>query len=673
MATAIAPWLPGPWASGRFFALCIAPGAAVLLLFCPRVFRNTVRAAAAVLLASAVCAPASFYLLLRLLGNPSGALVAFSLMWGVLLGSAYLWRSRLPAEDPEGGWRSLLLIGGASLFVALPLLLNAELRLRSDAWTHIALVRKILENPYPWTDPRFAGQQLRYFWFFNLWAAGFATRAGTSIPWGLTLTNLAGLLAYVSAVLAVIQRLYSRGALRIAAAAVAFAGLNPLGFYGITTHLIRPLIGAQQEPEALPAILRELQFLHSDVIYTLTPYLTSFVAWIDKFEVITAFGIGMAGAVFLSLIIWKAVQDGRIGAQAALLTAITFAAVVFHHLVAAVYLGTALGAALLLARLCRRSSLSWRATLLLLGMMALAAVASLPYYAGILLGREATESGFGIAVQQLWVLTAFTSIGPFLILLLIGRRRLQETLGRAGSVFLIFAAVSLAMILLVSMPSVNENKMIILFFCVAAPLGAHGALALHNRAWHNIGTRALWMALVVAAFLVPGLIWFGHLVHPATVVPGGVADACAWIRNETPRDAILIEPVGRRFLMNRGERDMFVSDHTFVLECGYPREAMERRIALVEHLYKSGMITAEQAGLLEDLGRPVYTFWQRGSGDRSGDGMRLHAGALLSSPYFEPVFRNPDAEIYRMRRIESISSESSLRSVPEQGSSLSGR
>ncbi len=81
------------------------------------------------------------------------------------------------------------------------MLLNAELRTSSDAWTHIALVRTMQADAYPWADPRFVDQPLRYFWLFNFWAAGFAARNGLPIPWALTMVNLAGLTAFVAAIL----------------------------------------------------------------------------------------------------------------------------------------------------------------------------------------------------------------------------------------------------------------------------------------------------------------------------------------------------------------------------------------------------------------------------------------------------------------------------------------
>jgi len=76
-----------------------------------------------------------------------------------------------------------------------------------------------------------------------------------------------------------------------------------------------------------------------------------------------------------------------------------------------------------------------------------------------------------------------------------------------------------------------------------------------------------------------------------------VRTACEWLRDETPADAVLIEPVGLELLLNRAEREMLVSRPNFIAECGYPREAMTRRLELVEQLYVTGGLSDSQLGL----------------------------------------------------------------------------
>jgi hypothetical protein len=680
--TALAPWCRGVWAAARFPALCLAPGAAVLLWFARDLWRHPARALAATILASALLAPASLFFLMRALGSVDRALIPCCLFWGALLAAAYVLnqpRLRLAAtpaprvstaspplvstlRPPEGAtaWgsssRDLLFIAGASLLVALPLFLNRDLRLRSDAWTHIALVREILGGGYPWTDPRFAGQPLRYFWFFDLWSAGFSARGGLGHAEGLVLANLAGLLAYSAAVVAAARRFFPGRAGRASAIGVVFAGLNPFGLLALPVKLATGLVGETRGPGAWTEMLAPRRFLSFEVTQTLTPYGASFVAWIDKFLVVTAFGLGMAGALFLSMIVWEGARERRFSAQNLLLAAVALGAMFLHHLVAAVFAGFTLAVGLVLARVTRSlprgrrandpGGLAWRELARLLCVWAAVGLAAAPYLAGILLGGDpGSGETYGFGLEGLWLWTAFVTVGPLVALLLLGGRRLALALRGGRRAFASFVIVSLLLLLLVRMPTVNENKMIILFFCMTAPFAAAGAL----RVWRALRRRTIGRiagaGIAAGAALVPAMIWVGELLHREPPISPGVAAAAAWIRLQAPRDAAVIEPPGRRLLLNLAERDMFVSEFPFVLQCGYPRREMSARIDLVERIYAEGAVDREQSAILERFGRPVYVFCE----DIGDDG----GPPRPSARQFARVFTSGRTEVYRWAPADS--------------------
>ncbi len=649
-ATWIAPWLTGAWAVGRTVALIVTPGAAVLLWLAPAVLRSPIQAVAAVILTSAVAAPASLFLLARPLGGLDQAWPAYAAMWGMLLLAARWRRCReAPAPPERHGRGDLAYLVGAVVVIGLPMLVNPSLHLKSDAWTHVALVREILSEPYPWTDPRFAGQPLRYFWFFNYWAAGFASRGGVSIPWSLALMNLTALTAFSAAVIALVRRLLAGAAGRGPTLAVVLLGCNPLGFYFIAVQLARALGGERQGMAFFQRLVDQLHFLDSQVRLTLTPYRTSPVAWLNKFFVITPYGFGMAAAVLALLIVIESIRARRVSAGAWALLAATFAAAAFHHAVAAVVLGCTVGGAILGARLLKRSPLTWSATWALIGAMALAVLAAWPYYAGILLGRDHAggPDGYGLGIEALWVRTALTSLGPMLLMLWLGRRSLREALGPAAGPFGVLVTLGLLMVLLVRMPTVNENKLLILVYCLLAPFAVFGARRVHAAAWRRPGARAAWVALIAGAAMVPALLWIGYLLDPPEPAPEGPRAAARWLRGHTPPEAVLIELVEEQFLLNRAERDLWVSKPNFIAECGYPRGAMEGRLALVDTLYASGELRPEQLRDLRALGRPVYAFYAR----YVEGGRRFDALARPSPRDFKRVFHHPDAEVYRLREV----------------------
>lgn len=661
--TAVAPWLSGTWAVGRFPALCLSPGLAVLLLFARGIWQHPARALAASLLISAALSPLTLFLFLRLTGSADRSLLAHSVLWSLLLAAAYLAghaalrRSSLWHSSP----RDVLLLTGAVFLLALPLLLNDELRHRSDAWTHIALVREILLGTYPWTDPRFVEEPLRYFWAYNLWAAGFSAREGLGYAGGLVCTNLASLAAYAAAVLALVQRFFPSRRTRAAALLVSIAGLNPLGLLAVPIRVARGLVGNLRGAAELNVVAGPDRFLGVEVMHTLTPYGTSFVAWLDKYLVVTAFGVGMAGAVFLSLLVWEAARTGKLSKGTLFLAALVYAAVLLQHLVAAAFIGLVLGGAVVGARLAGRSRLRWPDLLRLFAVLLGVTAALAPYWGGILFGGEAGgEDAYGLGLERVWIATFLTTVGFLVILLILGRGRLALALRGAGAAFAIFVSLSVALMLFVRMPTVNENKIIILFFCMAAPFGAPGALRLKDRLWTRRSGRLLGSVLFGSAVLVPGLIWFGFLVQPVERIAPEVQAACDWLRHETPAEGVLIEPPGRRLLLNRAERDMFVSEFPFVLQCGYPRRKMADRIALVDRIYSGRELDPEQASILKALRRPVFVFYE-------GERGRAEILPDPSPDQFEPVFLRGNTRIYRWKEEASAGSPGGARVVGAAG------
>ncbi|MFH1143208.1 MAG: hypothetical protein V1774_01530 [Candidatus Eisenbacteria bacterium] len=655
---AAAPWMTGPWAVLRIFALCVAPGLALLLLLAPETLRPPARATAVTLLGSAVISPGLLFLAGCWTGGLERALPAACIAWGVFFAATWLWRSR-SARTPDAadgqtrqsrGW---LVIAGGALLLGLPLLINPDLRVRSDAWTHIALVRTILDGPYPWNDPRFAGQPLRYFWMYDYWAAAFAARGGLPHPWALVMVQLAAITAFVAAIAALVGHLFRERVQRIAAYGVVALGLNPLGFLGIATHLGRALTGTMRGTEYVGLAAEKLHFWDAHVHRTLAPYPSVPVVWLSKFFVITPFGLGMAGAVVALLAILETYRERRATRARLIMLGLSFLAVCLHHLVAAAIIGIALGGALLIAPLLKRPALKRTTTWGLVAAMAGAAMLSLPYLIDILSGRDAligSHDGYALGIESSWVLTAIIVLGPLAALLFIGRRRIRETLGPASPWAGVICLIGAALLLFARLPTSNEDKIFILLFCLAAPFGGAGALALHRAAWPRRVGRVVWSVVLLSAILGPALLWLGHVAHSERPVAPGRQAAAAWLREESPADAVVIEPLGMQFLLNRAEREMLVSEPNFVVECGYPLQAMRERSALVKSLYTTGRLADDQRALLRELGRPIFAFYApppQGEGfDRPGDAARAPNVPAPSRGQFRRIFRNQDAAIY---------------------------
>jgi hypothetical protein len=642
--TAVGPWLGGSLAVLRLFMLVVTPGLATLLLLSPGAVRPGARGVAAVTLVSAIIAPVSWFFLFLLFGSLNTSLVVCALLWASLLAVGVIfgrWMT-VSGEVVHAERREILLAAGIVCVIAAPLLLNPELRVRSDAWSHIAYVRSIARGDYPWTDPRFAGEPLRYFWFFNFWSAGFVVRSGLSPASALTLCHLSGIVVFVSAMVAMTRSFFETRRQQAAGLLAVAVALNPFGLLGIVTHFARALVGEVTGWAEIKRVLGSLHFGDASVVYALAPYGTTSVSWIDKFLVVGAFGFGMGAAAVASMTTWRILRSGRVAWRDWVVLSLSLAAAMFYHFVVGVAVTLLLGAAVIAVAVLGRSSLRTPEALRVLSASLPGLVLSIPYYYRIFAGREGSVAPVTPGIQAGWLLTAAVTLGPLAALIFAGRRSLRDRgfpslVPMATILTLTFAAVTL-----VPLPSTNENKFILLGFLLCAPLGGPGLLRIQAWARERLWRRVVGLVLFGSACLVPLLIWVGFLLQPGETVSSGAEEAARWIREETPSEAVVIEPVGPHFALNRAARDVYVSDWIYVLECGYSRERMRERTELVADLYRGDRLSEEQISRLRGLERPVYALFLD---DWLRDGLAV---GRPDSTIFDLAYENEDAEVYRL-------------------------
>src|SRR5262245_51198654 len=160
--------LPGAWSDPFVYAvLGVLPGLAVADLSLPRA------PVSCRLAAGLVAAPMVTALLgvasIRLGLDVRGAAIAIGLI-GMVGWTLVAVAVRSPASDgagaadaiPAAAWTIAL---GLAVAVALPPLINPYIPVRSDSWTHGAIVLRIIDAGLPPEDPRFAAISVRYVWF----------------------------------------------------------------------------------------------------------------------------------------------------------------------------------------------------------------------------------------------------------------------------------------------------------------------------------------------------------------------------------------------------------------------------------------------------------------------------------------------------------------------------
>lgn len=577
----------------------------------------------------------------------------------------------VPADDAPGDRAAWGWAVAAAAFVALPMLLDPWLRMRSDSWVHAGIVWEIAERGIPPQDPRFAGLPLNYVWFYNLFIALLGSLRPGSAPfthmvtanacWIATLVWLGWQLSWT------VWR--ERGAAR-AALPLLLTGLNAGALVLWPLWLLR---AAQGEVRGLPEVRRILATGHwnsVEVMHELcAPFAWMANAW-DKFMVGTALGY----AYLLMLVsLWAGMRwlsDARgerpPGTPAAwrwLLVAAASAAgmMLFHSVVGLSAIPVGIGACLLLALIARREPRLGPARRPLVLALALAAglAASWPYFHSIFSGWDNGHSGVAHRYLQLgWQMpwTLVTACGLTFAAAWPGLRRLGSERPVAG-VWLACWTLGMALFaLVVHLPEGNEVKFVWMVFAPVAVLGGFGAPALLASWRRRLGTP-LTAAVVVVAFVLPSLLLLrGFLLDPSKATASETRrelgdDACyAWVREHTPVNAVFCDDRARDVLLVEGRRRLLVGTSFGPERAAFPAAALTRRRAVLDDLYGPVADLTGDAGCLDSLGAPAYVLYRdEDHVARSAAGRAPWRALDADSAGFQRVYDAGGRRIYRRR------------------------
>lgn len=491
----------------------------------------------------------------------------------------------------DGGGASLepVIVSGAwAAGIAILLVANPVLQVRTDGWFHAAVTEQIARRGLPPEDPFFAGLRLLYFWGAHAWSAlwlGLAPGMRSFTP--LVVMNLAGAMAVILGLWSLAERL---GASRVAARWAVYLGLfayAPCAWGWIALRAARGAVKGWPEVERIA---------HSGVgpaLQAMSPGLMhlSMVFFPGKHLVLTSFGLGLG--LFLAFAVCVHDLPGRTGTRDLVRLSLVLAAALFVHTVVGLACLLLLGIWGLfegLRRLVRRETLVPVLRVAFAAVVAVAAVS--PYLASILMGKEGQmRSGLSPLALSTWIWGGLLVVPAGTL----GLRR------RSWSLFVVAAALTL-LGLAIDPSDNNQSKfMNLLFLLLAAP----AAMELHKRLRGPVGAAVLLTTLptVVFSFWVYGADR-GTTLEPWARPNPDRAAAYSWAREHLPDDAILIEPDGGRGAPVFAGVSVLWGGDEWAKKWGYPPEELAgRRRAAME------MIGGETSGLsdvfLARLGREV--------------------------------------------------------------------
>ena len=643
---------------GAWVAFGLLPGLAAVRVLFPEE-RGAVAIARAFFLSPLLSGAAAVVLLFAGASADSAAMILLVAGYALGLVTVFYRGSPSPAARRTSTDRRLIWWLVALAVLALAPHLREWVRMRSDAWFHAAVVFEIDARGLPPDDPYFAGLRLQYMWLYHALLAVWSRAAGVA-AWDLAgslnalwLTSLGG------AVYALSRRVGRPGREAFFAAVFVPLGLDALFTLWIPLKLFRALVGETTGWAELERTF-SLRPFGIDQVFHFISTLGSPPPLLNKYLVMTALGGAISGLVWVAegLVGWVRGPSARRFVWTGLAL---FAVWIWNP---ALGLGGTLGCLLAGVWLLLRPGSDPRSRVrrsLVLGAAAAVLVATLAALPLLRAAAGATSSRFPLGLYP----RAFLPIlVPSLAALLFGipaLRRLRAT--PVNRVFLALTAGMMVAAFLVVLPDPNsQDKMPFVFYLMPA-VAAGWMLARVYRALCLRG-RGVLARVLLGAILIPAsaLCWTGYLLDPPDPAPSPEETSlAAWLRDQTPRDAVVLDSGDRVDILVRAPRRQLWGRETYARIWGYdPAEMNRRRLvrdvflgaagpwdetAWREALADTARVT-RALDLLHDLagqvGGPVYVVW------RPEDHGGLDAvGTPLSRPPFETQWSNPAAAVYR--------------------------
>jgi hypothetical protein len=625
-----------------YASLAILPGLA-LVAWLRRDVRSIGSQAAALGLGPVVSGSA--VALLMLFGLSSSVAVAFAgLAFSIAAATGVGWSrggdSPRAAEtsDEKGRYAWLIAVAAVALVAVFPLL-GEGWRLRSDAWFHVAVVFEIENFGLPPTDPFFSGLPLQYMWLYHIYTGGLAEAAGIDPPWAMVCVNLQAIACLVLATFALSSSLRGRTSGAALSSAFILIGMNGLFWVFLPFKLVRTLVG---DVRGWDELVRQLSLfsLHILKMRAFVSVWKSQPFLLDKFIVATAFSLGLCLSVVFALFAFRYIANGR--ASAGALAACAMAGIALYHTPTAVAFGGAAGLALVATAL--TSSVPYRRrALVLVAWLGAAALLTAPYLYNVAGAKESSQF-FPLGLSPLKIgcifvscATAFLLAGPSIVRFLRSRRSPLYFYG-------LFAAGALIVGLVLILPGPNTyDKTPYFVFLPLAPVAGWGIQALFRGRTTPLGRSLTAIACVAAIMPSTAFVYAAYLSDPGRP-PTSPEDEklYAWVRENTPRDAVFLDNHDRVGMPVLGPRRLLWGRESYADQWGYNVQEMEARKGLRDRVYSEKKISRADCEQLSEYGEHVYVIV------RNEDYTGGRAPGLVSSTCFSLAYSAGGISLYRV-------------------------
>jgi hypothetical protein len=537
-----------------------------------------------------------------------------------------------PLDSARRFWAGLLLatVGWVAYILSLEIL-NPRLVPSWHGFLHTAITRRfpapglIPENPF------FAGEPLKYYWFFHWMGAGVSRALGVDPLTALRLLVLLGLVLLTLAAGLIGRRLYRSLGAGLVIGMFALAGANPLGpAIALGRHLLqhRPLLESTVHSAEVQTVHVSDDLADDLMSRPLLPAMYLSADWRNGQNIVWYADISSRGlALGVMMLLLYFLLDPRAGPASLAGTVITAALLTALNPIVGLAACFALAGSVTGVWLLHR----WRGgdpgpfapTLARSAALVAGAVAALPTYYHLF-----GQGGAGrFSPPDLLWLKLVVIAANFLILLPLAALGLRSTRGPVAprvKAIALAGVLLLALVLVVQLEKGNEHNL---------ANAAYVLLAVPAVAWlvrQRAGTaRApgaqrsrLILAVLVCLPMTAGtwIAFHGRPPLPFLAQAGTlrrtpesdpIAQLYRWIGSNTDRDAVFVVDPSDVVKMsgNVSELPAFTGRAIFIDQPSYmttPYPDADRRTAISGKLVRGEELTADEAGYLRGLGRPAY-------------------------------------------------------------------
>jgi hypothetical protein len=609
--------------AAAFLAVGILPGLAVAP-------RNSRGAAFGVGTALSPVIFGALTLLALLAGLDMGTAARVGVVAGLILFVA-LGGSSAPEEATAANRRTTVLVGlviavAAVMALALPLT-DTWWRWREDSWFHAAVADKLTRDGLPLTDPYFAGLRLQYPYCYHAILSACASLTGIDFFHAMILVNAIALTSCTLAFHALSGLFSRRTGPRVLGLCVWLFAMNGWFYLFYPLRLARGLAGESHGLEVLRRFFPWTPAGHATAVNLVSVEGNQFM-FLDKFMVGTAFSLTLglaASLLFLLLSARRGAWSRRHDAAFTLCVAGTLAL----HVVTGVTLAFATTLVLALLVMIRaQPSRGGPAYARLLAWVALGVAVTIPYLRSVA-SRGGGVPAVGVAFQPAYAVGLLADILPAFVLALFFFRRSSEhrdtpaVLGARPFTELSLSATGMLALwtlwvmvgsLTVDLTTNNETKFA---FLLQLPLSAL-AVGAFERLWSNPRARRAALGVVASATLPLHLLYYHHAVRDSStaVVSEPERAAYAWMRADTPRDAVFLEEDDIVRVPVLASRDLYWGTGTYARNWGYPVDEMTARQRLRDGVFSAAGPSADDLARLRSLRRRVFVVYRMHGEDR---------------------------------------------------------